>query len=142
MPNKIIWTLQELEEEMKTPRISEFPPLYSVTALPQTTERIKEVSKVAGKVKYLIVYLPPGVRDLVWVSVSLLKHVPTTHLREGLEGLEIDALATAVGGDNQYHSLLLASDIKEGDEIEVIVKNFDTTWSHTAGVRVEVEKSS
>ncbi|GAH80847.1 unnamed protein product [marine sediment metagenome] len=135
MPNKIIWTTKELEEEMKKPAISEFPPLAHVTASPQNTKHIKEVSKVAGKARHLIVYLPPGVRDLVWVSVSLLKHVPTTHLREGLEGLEIDALATAVGGDNQYHSLLLASDIKEGDEIEVIVKNNDSAFGHTIGTR-------
>jgi len=139
--NKIIWTEKELEEVMKDAMAREFPPLGHVTAATRSETKATEISQVKGTITNVIVYLPPGVRDLVWVSVSLIKHVPTTHLIEGLEGLEIDALAKAVGGDNQYHSLLLASAIKEGNEIEVIVKNYDTEFSHTVGVRVDVKES-
>lgn len=121
---KIVWTTREIEEEMGQPRLSAFPPLACITVPPGETKQVQEISSVRGKIVHLIVYLPPGVRNLVWVSI-LLNNL---------------SLLRAVGGDNQYHSLLVTDDIVEGDIIDVRVNNYDLVFSHTIGARVEVKE--
>ncbi|GAH66233.1 unnamed protein product [marine sediment metagenome] len=124
--NKIIWTEKELEEVMKDTMVREFPPLGHVTAATRSETEATEISLVKGTITNVIVYLPPGVRDLVWVSVSL----------------NDSSLLRAVGGDNQYHSVLAADNIKNGDIVKVLVKNYDAEFSHTVGVRVDVKESA
>lgn len=128
---KIVWTTREIVEEMGQPRISNFPPLASITAPPRGTKHVQEILSVRGKIVHVIVYLPPGVYNLVWVSI-LLNNSRVSH----------HSLLRAVGGDNQYHSLLVADDVVEGDTVDVLVRNYDTKWPHTIGVRVEVEEAS
>ena len=123
--NKIIWTEKELEKEMRTTRIGDFPPLANVTAASRSEEKATEISQVKGTVTIVVVYLPPGVRDVVWVSVLL----------------NDSSLLRAVGGDNQYHSISATDNIRPGDRVVVLVKNYDTAYSHTVGVRVEVKES-
>lgn len=123
--NKIIWTEKELEEVMKVATVGDETPMGHVTAASQCGAEFREISQVKGTITDVIVYLPPGVRDLVWVSISL----------------NDTSLIRAVGGDNQYHSVLTADDIKIGDMVKVLVKNHDTKYSHTVGVRVDVKES-
>ena len=124
MTNKIIWTTKELEEMMEEALVSEDLPLCHVTAAPRSRAEVTEISQVEGAIPNVIVYLPPGVRDLVWVSVYI----------NDISFLE------PVGGDNQYYTIETPSDIKLGDTIKVRVKNFDKEFAHTVGVRVEVEE--
>jgi len=128
---KIVWTIREIEEEMGQPRISDFPPLAFITTPPRGIKQVQEILSVRGKIVYVIVYLPPGVCNLVWVSILL---------NAGRKANS--SLLRAVGGDNQYHSLLVADEVVEGDTVDVLVRNYDRVFSHTIGVRVEVEEAS
>ncbi|GAI90781.1 unnamed protein product, partial [marine sediment metagenome] len=67
---KIIWTLKELEELGKVLELGERP-FAEITADRGTKEQVSEISKVNGHIKHIVVYLPPGVFDLVWVSIFL-----------------------------------------------------------------------
>lgn len=120
--NKLIWTKKELEEWAGEPLLLP-PPLALFTAQTESVYEHSEKSVVTGTITSLVVYLPPGVRDLVWVSVLLNDH----------------PILNAVGGDNQYHSILLADDIVKGDTVKVVVKNYDADWAHTIGTRVEID---
>lgn len=122
---KLIWTTKELLVEMNRPlNIDHLPPIARVIVPPQEWTVVRESSAVAGVLNWVIIYLPPGVQDLVWVSISLNDR----------------PLVAAVGGDNQYHSIMRVNRIEIGDIFLVVVKNFDSQYGHSIGVRVEVEE--
>ena len=123
MGDKIIWTQKELEEEAKS-SLSDFSPLKRITTPPFDKTTTTETSLVDGIISNIAIYLPPGSRDLV--SVSIL--------------LGDTSLAREIYGENTYHSLFVAEVIKKGNILSVIVSNRDTKNPHSISVRVEVNQ--
>jgi len=96
------------------------PPLKAVSEV--------ETASVSGTIKSAFVHIPKNAASLVEVEIWLgtKKILPDTRM--------------GIVGDSMNERFSIGVPCNVGDEIEVIVRNHDNTYTHTIVVIVELEE--
>ena len=83
---------------------------------------------VTGKIKSAFIHIPKNANSLVEIEVwhKNVKVLPDTR--------------TGIVGDDMNERFNINKPVSNGDDISVIVKNHDDTYSHTVVVIIELEE--
>jgi len=119
---KIIWTKAEYTNFITDQTLF---PLAKITVEPMTSKLVEETFPTDGTIKDIIVSYPGGIHCLVTVSMWL--HIFVWEL-----------LLPPLVGDNQVFYLNVARYVKFPNKLKVDIRNNDSKFEHTVGVRVDV----